>query len=381
MKLLVTIGLIAFSGLAAAQTCKMELYGPARNFITSIRTSNDRDCKKALQACANWKAWYYAPSSSRCYKVRDDGYAVIDYVRYPDYDDYYGYPGSPYSRVSQVYPTTIRVCDYEARGRETCRIYPQGSTYVYVSTTSVRTQICQQYSNGTQRCWDHHNTGTSQTQLPDPQTQPMPRPRPEPQPQPQPQPQPRPEPTPTTPAPTTTTAPSTDATRVIEAGETVIFNSALHMVVSTDNNFYNLKPMGGRDRDVVKDVARQYVAVTRGCNVGFCANDSVIVVGSASYAAVAGIEYDGKFVLKTVDGNETLSFGVTASSLAWTKGCSPEGPRKVCIGNVVMKQNARNNGYYTVAGIQLDGNVVLEDEREPKKLTTNVRPDTLIITR
>jgi hypothetical protein len=183
-----------------------------------------------------------------------------------------------------------------------------------------------------------------------------------------------------TPVPVPAPTPGNDSIRAIEAGETVIFNSTLHMVVSVENpNFYNLKPVNGRSRDVIREVARNYIAVTRGCAAGFCANDSVIVLGSASYAAIAGLEFDGQLILKTVDGNDQLTFDINATSLAWTKGCTPEGPTKVCVGSVVMQQ--RNNIYFTVVGIQLDGNVVLESNDTPKKLTINVRPDSLIITR
>lgn len=148
------------------------------------------------------------------------------------------------------------------------------------------------------------------------------------------------------------------------------------MVVSVENqNFYNLKPVNGRNRDTIKDVARQYVAVTRGCHVGFCASDSVIVLATANYEAVAGIEYDGQFITKTVDGNDKMTFDVNANALAWTKGCTPEGNNKVCVGNVVMKGRI----YYTVAGIQLDGNAVIENQEGPKKLTINVNPSSLLI--
>lgn len=434
MKLFVIAGLIALSATASAQTCKYGLYSAYGEFITSVRTGNDRDCMKAVQACRNWKVWYVAPSDARCIHVVDDGTAVIDYIKYPDYDQYYGYTGSPYTRVPRTQPqttttTTTTVCDVDARGREfNCRELPSTTSTTPGYSTGDTTETCDYYDdgsvecsrrvcdyvNGAYLCWtetpDRPQTRPTPTPTPTPSTQPMPRPRPNPTtttptqptrpnptptptPSTQPMPQPRPNPTQptntnptpvptptTTPAPTTT--PSSDAIRAIEAGETVIFNSTLQMVVSIPSpNFYNLKPTNGRDRDIVKDVARQYIAVTRGCNIGFCANDSVINLATSSYAAVAGLEYDGQFVLKTVDGSNQMTFDVNASSLAWTKGCSPEAPGKVCIGNVVMKQTSRNNGYYTVVGIQLDGNVVIENNDAPKKLTLNVRPDSLIITR
>ncbi len=327
MKLFVFAGLIVLSAVANAQTCKLEMYGPQGEHITSIRTANDPDCAKAARACYNWKNWYYAPSNSQCYRVEDNGNAIIDYVRNPDYDVYYGYPGSPYTRVPRTPPTTTTttnttVCEYDYYGREYCR-----------STNPIRGQTR------------------------NPEREPT---------------RPTPNPTPTTPSP------GSEAIRAIEAGETVIFNGSAHMVVSIEApNFYNLKPMTGRDRerDIVKDVARQYVAITRGCHAGICANESVIVISSATYSAVAGIEYDGQFVTKTVTRPEIMSFDVNSSTLAATKGCSPEGNVKVCVGNVVMKGRI----YYTVAGIQPNGTVVIENNDGPKRLTVNVSPGSLLI--
>lgn len=363
MKLFLVAGLFAISALASAQTCKVEMYGPQGEFITSIRTNNDPSCVKAGRACMNWRAWYYAPRESTCYMVEDDGRAIIDYIRFPDYDVYYGYPGSPYTRIPRTPPTTTTTetttCRYDGYGREYC-------------TTTV-------------------NPNPRPNPRPNPETRPTPTPRPNPRPNPETRPTPSPRPNtetrptptqPTTPTPIPPTpSPESDAIRAIEAGETVIFNSAPYLVVSVENtNFYNLKPLNGRDRerDIVKDVARQYVAITRGCHAGFCGNESVIVIASASYAAVAGIEYDGQLVTKTITRPEVLSFDVNPNTLAWTKGCSPEGNGKVCVGNTVIRGRGL---YYTVAGIQLDGKVVIENKDGDKKLTVNVDPVSLLIVR
>jgi hypothetical protein len=104
----------------------------------------------------------------------------------------------------------------------------------------------------------------------------------------------------------------------------------------------------------------------------------VINLTNSTYAAVAGIEYDGQFVLKAVDGSEALTFDVNGSFLAKTTGCSKENKSKVCVGNKVLRGRGL---YYTVVGIQLDGNVVIESEDEPGKLTINVNPISLLILR
>ncbi len=354
MKLFVLTAILAFSSVAYSRTCKVELYGPYGEYITSVRTGNDDQCMMAMQACRNWKVWYVAPMDSRCIRVVDDGRAMIDYIRYPDYDNYYGYTGSPYSRVPRTQPNT----------NTTTSTQPTRT-----GTATTTTEICDYFDDGSRRC----------RTIPETRPTPRPNPRPETRPMPNPTPNTTPVPTPNTnPAPAP--IPGNDSIRAIEAGETVVFNSALHMVVAVENtNFYNLKPINGRSRDIIKEVARNYIAVTRGCAAGFCANDSVIILATGTYAAIAGLEYDGQLILKTVDGNDQLTFDINATALAWTKGCSPEGQSKVCVGSVVMKQ--RNNVYFTVVGIQLDGNVVLESTDSPKKLTINVRPDSLLITR
>ncbi|MES2528081.1 MAG: hypothetical protein V4598_13385 [Bdellovibrionota bacterium] len=412
MKFFVLTAILAFSSVAYSRTCKVELYGPYGEFITSVRTGNDDQCMMAMQACRNWKVWYVAPMDSRCIKVVDDGRAMVDYIRYPDYDNYYGYVGSPYSRVPRTQPrtqpntnttttTTTTVCDYDRYGRETCRQLPTTTSNqpTRTGTVTTTTTVCDYYDDGSQRCRVIPQTepnprprpetrplpNPTPVPVPRPETRPTPTPRPETRPETRPLPNPTPNTTPVpvpTPVPTPVPAPTpgNDSIRAIEAGETVIFNSALHMVVSVENtNFYNLKPVNGRSRDIVKEVARNYIAVTRGCAAGFCANDSVIVLASASYAAIGGLEYDGQLVLKSIDGNDILTFDTNANALAWTKGCTPDGPSKACVGNVVMI--GRNNVYYTVVGIQLDGNVVLESNEAPKKLTINVKPTTLLITR
>ncbi len=408
MKLLILAGLLALSSAASAVSCKMALYGEYGDYVATMRTGNDPQCMQAMQACRNWKVWYVLPQGARCIHVVDDGVADIDYIRFPDYDNYYGYRGSPYSRMPRTQPTTrttttTQVCEYDRWGTRICHTEPTtpstpSNQYCEYTSTGVRicynqgtstttTQVCEEYDDGSEQCWyEPTTTNTTPTPRPRPNPTTIPTPRPNPTTIPTPRPNPTTIPTPR-PNPTTTPTPapapqSTDTTRVIEAGETVIFNSALHMVVSVPNpNFYNLKPVNGRNSDIVKDVARQYVAVTRGCNMGFCGTDSVIVLATTSYAAVVGIEYDGQFVIKSVDGSNQMTFDVNGNGLAWTKGCSPEGASKVCVGAVVMKQAGRNNVYYIVVGVQLDGNVVLESSETPKKLTINNRPDSLIITR
>jgi hypothetical protein len=182
----------------------------------------------------------------------------------------------------------------------------------------------------------------------------------------------------TIPTPEPTVAVTSDATREIEHGETVFYNGSHYLVVSVnENGFYNLKPQKeDKDKNLVQDVVRPNISITRGCHAGICTHDSVIVVASGTYAAIVGIKYDGTYLTISVDGSETLTADVNAYSLAKTSGCSNDRYRKVCVGNVVMK--GRYSTYYNVVGIQADGKLVIEANGT---LTMNVRNDELLVVR
>lgn len=202
-----------------------------------------------------------------------------------------------------------------------------------------------------------------------PEDSPRPTTRPE---QPRPAPQ-RPIPTPTpTPAPT----PATDSRRDVEVGETVIFQSKYWVVTgSPQTGFFDLKPVNKKEKDVLRDVARHYVVITRGCHMSICTKSSVIDMQTRSYLAVEGIDYNGKFVLKNPQSGQ-LSFDVDASTLARTSGCS--NAAGICVGNTVI---ARDNRYFRVAAIQPNGLLVLESQDNNRSLSFDVDSRYLTVTR
>lgn len=176
----------------------------------------------------------------------------------------------------------------------------------------------------------------------------------------------------TNPAPVQTQA--SDSRRIIEVGETVIFQSKYWVVTGApQTGFFDLKPVNKKEKDVIRDVARHYVVMTRGCHQEICTKSSVIDMQSRNYFAVEGIDYNGKFVIKQPQ-NGQLSFDIDASSLARTTGCAAG----VCVGNIVID---RSNRYSRVAAIQPNGLLVLESQDNRRSLTFDVDSRFLTVTR
>jgi hypothetical protein len=85
-----------------------------------------------------------------------------------------------------------------------------------------------------------------------------------------------------------------------------------------------------------------------------------------------------QFIVQSTDGWNTLSSNVEQSDLAATKGCINSRFAQICVGNQVINQQ---NRYSTIVGVQLDGRVVLRSTDGWNTITTNVDPSTLVITR
>lgn len=148
------------------------------------------------------------------------------------------------------------------------------------------------------------------------------------------------------------------------------FNGQTYAVQSTDG--WNTISQG---------ISRDNLSVTTGCNIDLCVNDSVINVSTARYVTVAGLSTLNKFVTKSTDGWNTLQSNNDRNLLAITKSGSCAFSRfggQICVGNQVINQQ---NRYSTVVGIQLDGRVVLKSSDGWNTLTTNVDPQNLVITR
>lgn len=170
--------------------------------------------------------------------------------------------------------------------------------------------------------------------------------------------------------------PSGEARRDVETGETVLFNGNRWIVTEAGQGL-SLKPEGGKDKDIVRNIARREVAITRGCQKEICTKSSVIEMSSKSYLSVEGIDFEGRYITQSI-GSTKLNSPLEYSALARTSGCVTSTNVGVCAGNTVI---ARNNTYYKVAGIQPNDKVVLESEDNDRKLYFDVDPRTLTVTR
>lgn len=191
---------------------------------------------------------------------------------------------------------------------------------------------------------------------------------PNPNPNPYPNPNPNPYPYPT----------GIDARRNLNQGETVIFNNRYVTVVGVGYNGQVAVRSTDGWNTITNGLRRENIAVTNGCNLNLCVNDSVIDIFSAKYVKVAGLEFDDRFVTKSTDSWNTLFSNVNRNNLAETKGCIGGYYSQICVGNTVIN---RMNRYMTVVGIQMDGRVVLRSTDGWNTLTTNVNPSDLVVTR
>lgn len=204
-------------------------------------------------------------------------------------------------------------------------------------------------------------------------TYPNPQPQPNPYPYPNPQPQPNPYPYPdTNPYPG-----SVDARRVLTTGETVVYNN--RNVTIAGISFQGLYAVRSTDgwNTITNGVSRDQLAVTSGCALNICVNDSVINTISARYVTVAGIHFNESLVTRSTDGWNTLTSNVSNMNIAETKGCLDSRYSRVCVGDTVINNY---NRYSTIAGIQRDGRVVLKSQDGWNTLTTNVDPSSLVVT-
>lgn len=171
-----------------------------------------------------------------------------------------------------------------------------------------------------------------------------------------------------------------DARRLINNGESVILNNTARYVTVMGVSFNGLYAVRSTDgwNTISNNIRREELSVTNGCNLNLCVNDSVINTQTARYVTVVGLSYDDKFVTKSTDGWNTLVSRNDRTLLAETKGCISSRYAQICVGNQVINQQ---NRYSTVVGVQLDGRVVLKSSDGWNTLTPNVDPSHLVITR
>lgn len=173
-----------------------------------------------------------------------------------------------------------------------------------------------------------------------------------------------------------------DARRMINIGESVILNNKYVTVLGATygGQQFAVRSTDGWNT-ITNGVRRESLSVTSGCNLQLCTSDSVIDINSAKFVRVIGLSYDDRFVTQSTDGWNTIMSGLDRSRLAETKQGACAFSRyggQICVGNQVINQQ---NRYSTVVGIQLDGRVVLRSTDGWNTISTNVNPENLVITR
>lgn len=168
-----------------------------------------------------------------------------------------------------------------------------------------------------------------------------------------------------------------DYRRPIEMGESVFYQGQYGVITFlTPEGRYEFLPEGKKKKEIIKDINRDELAITRGCLRNICTKTSVISKSTEKFMSVEGIDYLGRYILQDVATKE-YSFNVEFYNLVRTQGClDTVYGEKVCTGNTVL---GRGNTYYEVVGIQSENLVVLKDENG--KLFFNVNPGSLVITR
>lgn len=169
-----------------------------------------------------------------------------------------------------------------------------------------------------------------------------------------------------------------DARRMINQGESVVHNNRIVTVVGVSFNGSYAVRANDVWNTITNGVRREALSVMNGCNLRLCTSDSVIDISTRTYVKLIGLSYDDRFVTQGSDVWNTITSNLDRSRLAETKGCISSRYAQICVGNQVITQQ---NAYATVAGIQLDGRVVLRHNDVWNTITPNVNPENLVITR
>lgn len=256
-------------------------------------------------------------------------------------------------------------CEAEMVNIRTNRVYRNFPSYDRIDACKEALKDCSREMrrlglNGTHDC----KLASVGNPYPNPNPNPYPVPNPNPYPYPNPNPNPYPG--------------SVDSRRMLNQNESAIFSNRYVTVAGVSfNGTYAVRSTDGWNT-ITNGIRRESLAVTNGCSMNLCTSDSVIDVMSARYVKVVGIHFDERLVTQSTDGWNTLLSNVERRNLAETKGCISSRYAQICVGNQVINSM---NRYSTVAGIQIDGRVVLKSSDGWNTLTPNVDPSNLVITR
>lgn len=169
-----------------------------------------------------------------------------------------------------------------------------------------------------------------------------------------------------------------DARRMINQGESVVFNNRIVTVAGISFNGTFAVRANDVWNTITNNVRREALSVMNGCSQRLCTSDSVIDISTRTYVKLIALSYDDRFVTQANDVWNTITSNIDRSRLAETKGCISSRYAQICVGNQVITQQ---NVYATIAGIQQDGRVVLRQNDVWNTITPNVNPENLVITR
>lgn len=99
-----------------------------------------------------------------------------------------------------------------------------------------------------------------------------------------------------------------DYRRELESGETVLYQGTKWVVVyGTADGIYEIMPVGGKKKDIEKNIDRKNISITRGCLRQVCTKTSVTYNKTQKSVSVEGISFNGRYILKDIDTDQVLT--------------------------------------------------------------------------
>lgn len=114
--------------------------------------------------------------------------------------------------------------------------------------------------------------------------------------------------TPVRPDPRAISSNDNDYRRELERGETVLYQKSFWLIVDeTSEGIFELMPVGGKKKDMEKNIQRQNISITRGCLRQVCTKTSVFYNKIHKSMSVEAISFNGTYILKDVDTNQLMT--------------------------------------------------------------------------
>lgn len=124
-----------------------------------------------------------------------------------------------------------------------------------------------------------------------------------------------------------------DHQRVLNEGELIVHNLAIHEVVAkTESDTYLIKSLDNFNWIFTTD--REDLAVMSGCAEEHCVNDRLFDVGYLRYVTVEALTHNGDYLVEASEGWNGF-YKPFKNNLAKTQGCHPDGLKKICVGDKV----------------------------------------------